>query len=173
MQLMHDTAVLKYISFDERVFRNGPVLLDDGIYSHMMIADQDEYLPLIKDLSGGEYTLLVSAIESYGKVALEFSLYSAEHKSMKRKVVWLDGFRLKMPFFATSCEREDYRNSAYAMILEQNLDEWFAESDGYFFETLGIFTRTVLEDTFGDVFTQVFGDPETSVTHPAHQTTIH
>ncbi len=166
---MHN-AVIKYISFDERVFPNGPVLLDDGIYSHMLVPDDQDFLPVVNDLDGGEYTLFVSASEKCGEVALEFTLFSDDCSMVRREKVLLNGFRLKLPLFAGREELEEYRNSAYAIVLEKNLGGWLAEPDLYFFETLAMFTRTAIEDTFGDLMTSARGEADRMAVYTNHQT---
>jgi hypothetical protein len=56
------------------------------------------------------------------------------------------------------------------MILEESLQGWFTAPDAYFFETLAMFTRTVLEDTYGDMMNPVGSETETASQYFASQT---
>jgi hypothetical protein len=116
-------------------------------------------------LPEGEYALFISATEKNESVCLEFCLYSSGHKKVRRKSVSLEGFRLHMPLFATGSERDEYRTTAYEMVLAQALESWFSETNGYLFETLSIYTRAVIEGTFGDIMTLTCGPTDTASYH--------
>ncbi len=150
MHKMHD-AVLKYIAFDERVFQNGPVLLDDGLYSHCLVPDEDDYLPVLKDHKNGSYCMMVSARDVGGETALVFSVYSGSHEKTLSRTVVVRNLGMLMLRPAGRDELAACVERRFTETLEDALKDWFSDIDGSFFDTLGMFTRVAIEDTYGSL----------------------
>ncbi|NCC22283.1 MAG: hypothetical protein EOM26_07450 [Alphaproteobacteria bacterium] len=169
---MHDTR-LAFILFDERSFRDGPVLLDDGAYSHCLIPDEEDYLPVLKSAAGGNHSLVVSTEENADNVLLVFSLYSEDQRKVAIRKLCVSGRACRMPTCASEEEREEFRSSIYASACQRLLSDWFADVNEEFFLTLGLFSRTAVEQTYGDLLTSYDGKAETFDTVAALHCTTH